>query len=224
MLGLYILLSCLMGCAPSTPPLTQSGIDFLGDWFDQAGNGARGDSLCHGLGTLKHPEISCAEMLEHAAEVDPQTRTISAVRSLECFGDVCGDFAEFEFSSTARNGNPLSETAVIKRDEGRIRLYWYRSDTLMALLRTRFPQDDPASEAKTPLQAAYDVLTANHPGLYEYPPCLDIRVSSSNLAGELMALDAIDEPAIEQAAAACSGQFCFALVGQKIAPVCMGSP
>ena len=163
-------------------------------------------------------------MLAHAARIDPASRTITAARRLECFAQVCGDFAEFEFSSTAQNGNPITERAVVKRDEGRIRLYWYRSDTLMALLRQRFPQTDEEEGGKTPLQAAYDVLTANHPGLYEYPPCLDIRVSSSNLAGELMAQDEIDEGAIEAAALDCDGEFCFALVGQKIAPVCIGTP
>ena len=183
-------ITALTGCGSATPSIGDEAPAFLASWFAQAEAGARDDTLCHGLGTLKHPEISCREMLEHAARVVPDSREISEVRPLDCFGDVCGEFVEVRLRSIDQAGSAVDETAVIKRDEGTLRLYWYRSDSLMASLRQRFPEPDEL--AKDPLQAAYDEITGRYPTLYQYPPCLDVRPSSANLVGELVARDQID--------------------------------
>ncbi len=196
-----------------------AALAFLGDWFDQANAGAREESLCHAFGVLKHPEFTCADMLEHAARVDPATRTIASISPMACFGDVCGDFLQVEFDSRDPAGNEVSENAVLKRDEGRFRLYWYRSDTLLAELRASQPDPEEA-EAKDPEQVAYDQLVARYPALYSYPPCYGVRASSSNLRGKPTAIEAIDPAAVEARAAACGETFCFALVGSKIATLC----
>ena len=99
-----------------------------------------------------------------------------------------------------------------------MRLYWYRSDSLLALLKPA--ENAAADDAKDPIQTAYDELTARYPALYSFPPCYGVRPSSSNLVGELRRPDALDVQEIEQLAAACGATFCFALVGNKIATLC----
>ena len=76
------------------------------------------------------------------------------------------------------------------------------------------------SDEKDPEQQAYDEITARYPALYQYPPCYDIRVSSSNLRGELMRKNEINVATIDALAAQCGESFCFGLVGNKIAAVC----
>ena len=97
-------------------------------------------------------------------------------------------------------------------------MYWYRSDSLLTLLRPA--KEDEDVSAKDPIQAAYDEITARYPALYSYPPCYGVRASSSNLVGGLMSKDELDVAAIEQRAAACGEGFCFALVGNKVATLC----
>jgi len=205
-------------CQDPQAQLREESLEFVSGWFAEAASGARADTLCHGLGTLKHPEITCAEMLDHAARIDPASRRIAELKPRDCFGDVCGVFVEIEFNSIDSDGNEVLETALLKRDEGQLRMYWYRTDSLLTLLRPAEAADE--SEEKEPLQAAYDEITARYPALYSYPPCYGIRPSSSNMVGALQPLDAIDVTEVEQLAAACGDRFCFALVGNKIATLC----
>ena len=207
------------GCTDQAALKRDQGLEFLGSWFASAHAGQRDDGLCHAFGLLKHPEITCSQMLEHAALIDPAQRTIASVTERDCFGEVCGDFLEVEFSSRDPAGNEVRETALIKRDDGRFRLYWYRSDSLLATLRARLP-DPQEVEAKDPEQLAYDALVARHPALYSYPPCYGVRASSSTLRGKPTAIEDIDPDDVEVLAAECGQTFCFALVGNKIATLC----
>jgi hypothetical protein len=216
---LAVALCVLSGaCGDREALLEEQSLAFITQWFQLAADGARDDTLCHGLGTLKHPEISCTEMLDHAARVDAASRRVTAFKRRDCFGDVCGEFIEIGFSSVDGDGNELRETAVLKQDDGALRMYWYRSDSLLTLLRPA--AEDADTGDKDPIQAAYDEITARYPALYSFPPCYDVRASSSNLVGELMSRDALDVAEIEQRAATCGERFCFALVGNKIATLC----
>ena len=114
-------------------------------------------------------------------------------------------------------GNELDETHILKRDDGRLRVYWYRNDKLINELRTEFT-DEP--ETKDPVQQAYDKLKARYPELYQYPPCYGVRASSSTLVGELMPETSVDVERVHQLASECGETFCFGLVGSKIAPLC----
>lgn len=205
-------------CVDKQAQTSEQSLTFLTGWFDEASSGKRDDALCHGLGVMKHPEVSCADMLEHAGRVEPTSRVVQTVRALDCFSDICGEFIEVTFNSHDLAGNETRESAVLKRDDGVMRLYWYRSDSLLETLRGAGEED--AEEDKDPLQIAYDEVIARYPKLYAYPRCYDVRVSSSNLAGTLMPLDAMDEAAITDYAMNCGESFCFALVGNKIAPLC----
>jgi hypothetical protein len=211
-----------LACEDRQARLQEEALTFVTGWFQQAADGVRDDALCHGLGTLKHPEITCREMLEHASRITASSRQVTRLDSRDCFGGVCGEFVEIGFNSQDTAGNELRETALLKRDEGRFRMYWYRSDSLLALLRPAQGSDD--EQQQDPLQLAYDEITARYPPLYEFPPCYDSRASSANLVGELMAKDAIDVAAVEALAAECGESFCFALVGNKIATLCPASP
>ncbi len=207
----------LASCQDSGPSDGERAVAFLADWFAKASAGQRGDELCHGLGTLKHPQFTCAEMLAYAAEIDGASRTIKGTRSLKEFAGFPGSFLETEIDSTSRGGEPVSETAVLKQDDGILRLYWYRSDLMLKKLQA---EADAQEEEKHPEQKAYDELVARYPVLYAYPPCYGVRPSSSNLAGELVAMEEVDVDVIEGIAAECGTEFCFSVVGQKIAPLC----
>jgi len=200
--------------------LLQSEVDdFLSNWYAQAAAGKRDEGLCHGLGLLKHPAFTCVDMLDHAARVDRSSSSPSSITSIDCFAGVCGEFYEVALSGRDNAGNEIRETHVLKRDDGMLRVYWYRSDTMMAALRAANPAPD--EDAKDPLQTAYDEIVARYPSLYEFPPCYGVRASSSNMAGALMAKDAIDTDAVAHIAQSCGEKFCFALVGEKIAPLCL---
>ncbi len=212
--------ACLatQGCSDHQATEQAERLAFVSQWFDQANQGVREEGLCHGLGLLKHPEFSCAQMLDHAAQVDPETRNLTGTSMHDCFGGVCGEFIEMNFDSVTHAGAPISETALLKRDDGRLRLYWYRSDTLLAILQSTNP--DPEEDGREPLQVAYDELTALHPSLYRYPPCFGVRPSSANLVGAIQTVQAINAEQVEALADDCGETFCFALVGNKIATLC----
>jgi len=190
---------------------------FLIEWFDQAQAGARGDDLCHGLGLLKHSEFTCADMLTHAAQIDPASRSSPVIQPIDCFAGVCGEFYEVTMTGRDGSGNEVDESVVLKRDGGTLRIYWYRSDTMLAALRAAQP---PADDAKDPLQVAYDEVVARYPSLYEYPPCYGVRPSSSNMIGKPTAMDGLNTDEIDGLAATCGESFCLALVGNKIATLC----
>ena len=210
-----------IACTDRAAETRQQSLAFVGDWFDKAGEGAQNEDLCHGIGLLKHPGVDCAQMLGAAAEIDPTTRSVETIRPQDCFSGVCGEFIEIRFDSRDLSGNEIRETALLKRDDGQFRMYWYRSDSLLARLRADNPIE---ADEKEPEQLAYDEIIARYPSLYAYPPCYGVRVSSSNLAGDLMPKDAMDVAEIERLAATCPELFCFGLVGQKIAPICPKQP
>lgn len=212
---LFLPLAALIACGPTEPTFEESGAVFLSQWFAQGV--VENDNRCHGMGVLKHQEFSCLDMQTYAAKIDAASRTITSVQHHECFGSICGQFLEIELDSADIAGNPVRENAVLKRDDGTIRLYWYRSDLMLADYKAANP--DPKDD-KDPLQVAYDEITGRYPALYQYPPCLDERVSSSVLVGDIAAKDQLDVATIEVQAAACGETFCFALVGQKIATLC----
>lgn len=205
----------LSACEPPPDPRAQS-LDYLSQWFQVAEAGDREDTLCHGLGLLKNKRFTCAEMLDYAAQVDPAQREVASFRAIDCWQNVCGTFYEVAFTGFDLAGNEMDETVLLKQDEGQLRVYWYRNDAMFNQLAAEAPEE----EEKAPEQVAYDALTALHPSLYEYPPCYGKRPSSSNLVGEMFAIEQADVAAIEALAATCPEQFCFALVGQKIAPLC----
>ena len=205
-------------CTDRVAETRQQSLAFVGGWFDKAQAGAQDENLCHGIGLLKHPSVDCSQMLRAAADIDPATRSLESINPQDCFSSVCGEFIEIRFDSRDLAGNEVRETALLKRDDGQFRMYWYRSDGLLAQIRADNPIE---AEEKDPQQVAYDEIIARYPSLYSYPPCYGVRVSSSNLAGDLMPIDAMDEAEIERLAATCPERFCFGLVGQKIAPVCL---
>ena len=212
LLGLIVLAaSCSQGPDPK-----QRSLEFLAQWFNQAASGAREDSLCHGLGLLKHPQFSCVEMLEFAARGDQGSRVVTGFSTDDCMQDVCGQFYQVSFSGADTAGNELNENIILKEDEGTLRVYLYRSN----LMFSNMPTEESEEEDKDPEQIAYDALTAQFPELYEYTPCYGVRPSSSNLRGELFAIEDADVKAINALAQDCGEKFCFALVGQKIATLC----
>ena len=215
---LVMLAGLTAGCVDQRAQRNEQALNLLNEWFAAAAAGERSDNLCHGLGTLKHPEVSCADMLEHAARIDQATRHVERLKDMDCFGDVCGAFVQIELTSRDQSGVEIRESALLKQDEGIFRLYWYRSDSLLEQLRAAMP--DSREDEKDPEQQAYDEITARYPALYQYPPCYDIRVSSSNLRGELMRKNEINVATIDALAAQCGESFCFGLVGNKIAAVC----
>ena len=211
---------CLLvgACADKAAELQDASLAHAQYWFDQADAGADSDSNCHGLGLLKHPSVSCAEMLRAASRVDSGSRRISGITPRDCFDTVCGEFVELNFSGLDLAGNEINETLLLKRDNGQMQTYWYRSNALLAELQAANP---PAQEdEKSPQQIAYDEVVARYPSLYSYPPCYDTRPSSSNLSGELMVRDKINVDAVEARATQCGETFCLSLVGNKIATLC----
>ncbi len=205
-------------CTDKEAQLRDASLAHAQQWFAIAATGADGDENCHGLGLLKHPGVSCAQMMSFASEVDSASRQITAVTPRDCFERVCGEFVELNFSGQDLAGNEVNEMLLLKRDEGRMKTYLYRSN----LLLTELGAESPATQKdeKNPQQIAYDEVVARYPGLYSYPPCYGIRPSSSNLVGELMQRDNMNVAAVDQQAQQCGATFCLALVGNKIATLC----
>ena len=205
----------LAACQEQGPGIEVRSAELMLTWFAAAQRGERDDNLCHGLGVLKHQEFTCADMLDYASRIDPESRHVGQPRARSEFGSVTGRFFELDIDSTATSGIEVRETVVLKEDDGVLRVYWYRSDLMLETLKANRQEDE-----KEPEQIAYDEITARYPGLYAYPPCYGVRASSSTLVGELMPKDDIDVARVESLAEACGDTFCFGLVGQKIAPLC----
>ena len=168
---------------------------------------------------LKHSEFSCAELMDYAARGDVASRMVRSARTQDCDEGVCGDFVQMMVEGVDDAGQPMEENILMKIDDGIARVYWYRSSLMLDQLTT----DEALEEQKDPEQIAYDRLTALHSSLYAYPPCYGVRPSSSNLTSDLVAMDAIDPDQMDQLASACGESFCFAFVGQKVAPLCPNS-
>ncbi len=216
-----LLVLFLTACTDKAAELQDASLAHAQQWFALADTGADGDENCHGLGLLKHPAVSCAQMLSFASKVDSASRQITGITPRDCFESVCGEFIEINFSARDQAGNEVTEMLLLKRDDGRMKTYLYRSNLLLSELGTENPAN--REEEKSPQQIAYDEVVARYPSLYTYPPCYGIRPSSSNLVGELMARDKIDVTAVETLAAQCGENFCLALVGNKIATLCPAS-
>ncbi|XOV85044.1 MAG: hypothetical protein ACFHXK_07930 [bacterium] len=213
--ALVVLLSA---CGDKAAELHNASLAHAQQWFAAAAAGAVDEENCHGLGLLKHPQVTCAEMLEFAAEVDGAKRQIVDIRTRDCFASVCGEFVELTFTGQDLAGNETDETLLLKRDNGRLKTYLYRSNLLMTQLAAATPRAE--ENEKSPQQAAYDEVVARYPSLYSYPPCYDIRPTSSNLVGELLVRDNIDVEVVDTLATQCGDNFCLALVGNKIATLC----
>jgi len=205
-------------CTDKEAQLQDASLAHAQQWFALAGTGADGDENCHGLGLLKHPDVSCAQMLSFASRVDSASRQITGINTRDCFESVCGEFIELNFSGQDLAGNEVNEMLLLKRDDGRMKTYLYRSNLLLSELGGENPETP--TEEKSPQQTAYDEVVARYPSLYSYPPCYGIRPSSSNLVGELMQRDNMNVAAVEQQAQQCGATFCLALVGNKIATLC----
>ena len=213
-----VLIVLISACTDKQAQLQDASLAHAQQWFALAGTGAEGDENCHGLGLLKHPGVSCAQMLSFASRVDSASRQITGITTRDCFESVCGEFVELNFSGQDQAGNEVNEMLLLKRDDGRMQTYLYRSNLLLSELGGENPET-PVEE-KNPQQIAYDEVVARYPSLYSYPPCYGIRPSSSNLVGELMQRDNMDVAAVEQQAQQCGATFCLALVGNKIATLC----
>jgi hypothetical protein len=170
-------------------------------------------------------------MIEHAARLDASTRRVDSVRLQECFGtgakEVCGDFAELWFTTQDPSGAAIKEGMVLKRDDDRFRVYWYRSDTLFTELTRQAERakaqstDQQAEEQRLRLQGAYTQMVERDPSIYQYPVCIDARVSRSVMQGDLMQQDQVSGAELDRRATACSAELCLTLVGQKVASLCL---
>lgn len=170
-------------------------------------------------------------MIEHAASLLTDTREIDSVKLLECYGqgtkEVCGEFAEIRFRSQDSQGTEVQEGMVLKRDDGIFRMYWYRSDTLFTELARRSEAEEADSTQsrmalqQQRLQAVYTQLVERDPAIYRFPPCIDARVRSSVMLGGLMAPNEVTGQELEERAKGCSLELCLALVGKKVAPLCL---
>ena len=202
----------------SGPTPEQQAVAHALKWFAAAHDGHRDDSWCHGLGLLKHPSYSCADYLNQAAGITLESRSVIDVTPMDCYADVCGAFYQLEVEGMDAVGNERRELLLMKHDDGTMRLYWYRSDSM--LREQQIAQEQQAEDDKDPIQVAYDTLTNRYPGLYEHPPCLDLRPSSSNLLADPVALDEIDPAVFDTLAQQCSSQMCITTVGRKYAALC----
>ncbi len=221
----------LGGCNDGKQNTLDDAQAFLGLWFEQAvaADSAISAPTCHGYGELMFPSASCEDMYGHARLINPASRTLDRINALDCFGSgsqrVCGDFVEIWYRGADASGREIKEGAVVKRDDGKFRLYWYRSDLLFTTLELRAEQAERMAETLEPqqsmLQSLYNLVVRAHPELYQYAPCLeDIRVSSSTMIGALVRPEHIQPNDIQQRAANCSIDICFAAVGQKLTTLC----
>ena len=224
-----MLAACLLagGCGDAEKQTLADAERFLQQWLNTSYE--EQTASCHAFGLLMFTAASCADMQQHASLVAPQSRLRERIQTLECFGEgaqrVCGEFVEIWYQSQDRLGREIKEGAVVKRDDGIFRLYWYRSDLLFTTLANRAEAaeqlNDRADHEHARVQAAYNELINSHAELYAYPPCLDdVKASSSTMIGSSFRLAAADPAEIDRRASACSTQLCFALIGQKVATLC----
>ena len=182
---------------------------------------------CHAYGLIKHPETTCQEMLEHASRISSNERALISSRTLECFESVCGEFVELEIEGKDQQNRTVKEIVVLKKDNNAYKVYWYRSNSLLGAIEDRSnsrsrEQDSKYQKKQDELDSAYAYLTNKIPQIYQFPPCLDVRITSSNLAGKLIARDQVTLADFDSRAEKCEGELCIGLVGKKIAGVCMG--
>ena len=208
------------GCGEDEEAVATAGLTKLTEWFEVASAGGRGDEHCHAFGLLKHQDATCADMLEHASRVVPEERRVTATRFRDCVQTVCGDFFEVELSGIDTGGRDITEIAVLKRDEGQFRLYWYRTTSLIDELARSAEANAAAEDEDAEIDAAYARITNAHSEFYQFPPCRGVRVSSSNKVGDLVATDALTVADFEARAARCPNEFCITFVGRKVAGVC----
>ena len=222
------------GCGPTPQDLQNQALQTAAHWFEQAAASQSTDTpppTCHAFGLIKYTDASCQDMIDHAASLLPDTREIDSVKLLECYGqgakEVCGEFAEIWFQAQDAQGTRIKEGMVLKRDDGTFRMYWYRSDTLFTELTRRSEiQDADSTQAQLALQqqrlkAVYTQLVERDPAIYRFPPCIDAQVRSSVMLGGLLAPSEVSGKELEERAKTCSLQLCLALVGRKVAPLCL---
>jgi hypothetical protein len=104
-------------------------------------------------------------------------------------------------------------------------LYWYRSDALFTTLTQRAESTDEDYERalkdkQTQLEAVYAEIVQRQPALYQFVMCTDASVSSSKLVGKPIAPKDISAADMTLRALQCPENFCLALVGKRIAPLC----
>ena len=225
----------LVGCAPDPSVIQSQALQAATQWFDQAEASEQSDDSlppnCHAFGLLKFNDASCGDMIEHAARLDASTRRIESVELLKCFGqgakEVCGEFAEIWFNTQTADGLDVKEGMVLKRDNEQFRLYWYRSDTLFTELNDRAKQQQASTKSgqmaakQEELEAVYTQMVERDPSVYAYPPCIDARVTSAAMIGELMSQQQVTGLVLDQRAEQCAQDLCLALVGKKIAALCI---
>ena len=201
-----------------------SALDAFNNWVLQ--NQSPGSDSCHAYGLIKHPETNCEEMLNHAGEVIHETRVITSIRSFECFGSICGEFVELEIDSKNMLSQSVKEIAVLKKDNNVFKLYWYRTNSLLTVLELRAKSDakeinNSGLEAKEEqLNRVYIYLTNKIPELYQYPVCLEIRVTSLNLIGNLMPVESVTLTDFTRRSKRCDKRLCIGMIGKKVAAVC----
>ncbi len=224
-LGLALTLG---GCGEDNEAIKPQGIRALNDWFLAAATD--NPPSCHAFGLVKFYDASCADMYEHAAKIKPESRTINSSKLLKCYGQgtqqLCGEFVEIWLTSMDSRGNTIQEGAVLKRDDGVFRLYWYRSDALFTTLTRRaenanYQNSEQALEDKQArLEAVYAEIVQRQPALYEFVMCTDASISSSKLVGKPVSAKNINAADMASRAQQCPEKFCLALVGKRIAPLC----
>ena len=232
---LAISLSCLSACAPDPQALRTQALETAAQWFGQAaaaqGADASNPPSCHAFGLVKFNDASCEDMIFHAAKLDAASREIDSVEPLECFGqgskEVCGEFVRIWFNTLTKDDVGVREGMVLKRDNEQFRMYWYRSDTLFTTITNRAEQAEAATQSarmaskQEQLQAVYTQIVERDPGVYTFPACIDARVSSSAMVGELMAMNSVTTTQLEALAQQCDKNLCLALVGKRIAALCL---
>ena len=218
----------LSGCAENPETIKSQGVAALNQWF--ATSATDNPPACHAFGLVKFHDASCADMYQHAAKIKPESRKITSTRLLKCFGqgaqELCGEFVEIWLQSADDRGNQIQEGAVLKRDDGVFRLYWYRSDALFTTLEKRQEQGDEFNNQQawedkaTALEAVYAEIVQREPALYQFVMCTDAEVSSSKLVGKPISPQNITAADMTLRAKQCPENFCLTLVGKRIAPLC----
>ena len=215
----------LGACGEDDEAIKTLAITALNDWFSAAATD--NPPSCHAFGLVKFHDASCADMYEHAAQIEPGSRTITSSTLLKCYGqgrqELCGEFVEIRLTARNTNGKKIQEGAVLKRDAGVFRLYWYRSDALFTTLIKRTDDEDGerAPERKqAQLEAVYAEIVQRQPELYQFVVCKEASVSSSKLVGKPVNPKDISTADMALRAQQCPEIFCLAMVGKRIAPLC----